>query len=282
MAVTAEYERAIDRRLQLEKPRAASLRMLMVTPRYWPFMGGVENHVYEVSRRLVRLGVDVTVLTTDPSGQLPSDELLGGIRVRRVRAWPAQRDYYFAPDIARLIQNGAWDLVHVQSYHTLVAPFAMLAARRARVPYVVTFHGGGHSSRLRTALRGAQRAVLRPLLSHAQRLIALAQFEIDFWSKQLGLPTDRFVCIPNGADLPQLTRSTRQASADRTLIASVGRLERYKGHQRILAALPYILEECPKRPSVDCRSWAIRIHSAAFSEETQCRGTRGYSSSTSV
>jgi glycosyltransferase involved in cell wall biosynthesis len=87
--------------------------------------------------------------------------------------------------------------------------------------------------------------LLRPLLSHAQRLIALAQFEIDFWSKQLGLPIDRFVCIPNGADLPRFTRSNEQLSADRTLIASVGRLERYKGHQRIMAALPYIIEEHP-------------------------------------
>ncbi len=245
MAVAVEYQRAIDHHASLEKPQAAALRVLMVTPRYWPFMGGVETHVYEVSRRLARLGVDVTVLTTDPSGQLPADELWDEIKIRRVRAWPEQRDYYFAPDVIRLIQSGPWDIVHVQSYHTLVAPLAMLAAQRARLPYVVTFHGGGHSSRLRTSLRGIQRILLRPLLSHAQRLIALAQFEIDFWSKQLGLPADRFVCIPNGADLPQLTRSTERRSTGRTLIASVGRLERYKGHQRILAALPYILEEYP-------------------------------------
>jgi len=34
------------------------------------------------------------------------------------------------------------------------------------------------------------------------------------------------------------------------LIASVGRLERYKGHHRIVAALPYILEQQP-----DARLW---------------------------
>jgi glycogen synthase len=245
MTVAVEYERTVDQSASLEKPRAAALRVLMVTPRYWPFMGGVENHVHEVSRRLARLGVDITVLTTDPSGQLPADELSEEIRILRVRAWPAHRDYYFAPDLVRVIPSGNWDLVHVQSYHTLVAPLAMLAAQRARVPYVVTFHGGGHSSRLRTALRGVQWSLLRPLLSHAQQLIALAQFEIDFWSKQLGLSADRFVFIPNGADLPPFTRSTGQLNADRTLIASVGRLERYKGHQRIMAALPYILGECP-------------------------------------
>ena len=36
----------------------------MVTPRYFPYMGGVETHVHEVGGRLCRLGVDVTLLTT--------------------------------------------------------------------------------------------------------------------------------------------------------------------------------------------------------------------------
>ena len=230
---------------QTDMAGANSLRVLMVTPRFFPFMGGVENHVHEVARRLARQNVDITVLTTDPGGQLPVDELADGIRIRRVRAWPAQRDYYFAPEIYRLIRDGNWDIVHVQSYHTLVAPLAMFAARQARIPYVLTFHGGGHSSRLRNAGRGAQWSLLRPLIAHAQRLIAVAEFEIEFWGKKFGVPADRFVVIPNGADLPPLKRSVGEATIGRTVIASIGRLERYKGHQRIIAALPYILAQCP-------------------------------------
>jgi len=224
---------------------ANSLRVLMVTPRYFPFMGGVENHVYEVARRLARLGVDITVLTTDTSGQLPTDERVDGIKIKRVRAWPAQRDYYFAPGIYHFIREGAWDIVHVQSYHTLVAPLAMFAARQARIPYVLTFHGGGHSSQLRNTLRGVQWSLLRPLIARAKRLIAVAEFEIEFWGQRFGVPADRFVVIPNGADLPPLARSGREVSIGRPLIASIGRLERYKGHQRIIAAMPYILEQCP-------------------------------------
>ena len=46
------------------------LRILMVTPRYFPSMGGVENHVYQVTRRLAHAGVDVTVLTSKEMGAL--------------------------------------------------------------------------------------------------------------------------------------------------------------------------------------------------------------------
>ena len=34
------------------------MRLLMVTPRYFPLMGGVETHVHEVARRLARRGVE--------------------------------------------------------------------------------------------------------------------------------------------------------------------------------------------------------------------------------
>ncbi len=168
------------------------MRLLMVTPRYFPLMGGVETHVYEVARRLAQRGADVTVLTTalaeGPTGELPSVENVEGVTVRRVRAWPANRDYYFAPEIGRIIREGDWDLVHLQSYHTLVAPITMAAAQRAHVPYVVTFHPGGHTSQLRNRLRGVQQLLLRPLLAGAERLIAVARFELEMFSRSLHLP----------------------------------------------------------------------------------------------
>jgi glycosyltransferase involved in cell wall biosynthesis len=218
----------------------------MVTPRFFPYTGGVESHVYEVSRRLVALGIHVTVLTTDATGRWPACEQHEGVEIRRVRAWPAQRDYYFAPGLLRHIQTEHWDLIHVQSYHTLVAPLAMAAARRAHIPYVVTFHGGGHSSRVRNALRRTQGALLRPLLSRAVRLVAVAPFEADRFSAELNLPRARFVVIPNGAELPAAQPDTaiHRGQPD-VLIASIGRLERYKGHHRLVAALPDILRQVP-------------------------------------
>jgi glycosyltransferase involved in cell wall biosynthesis len=226
--------------------RLKPLRVLQVTARYSPYVGGVESHVYQVSRRLARAGVEVTVLTTDPSGQLPACEQAEAVQIRRVRAWPAHRDYYFAPEIYRIIRQGAWDIVHVQCYHTLVPPVAMLAAWQAHLPYILTFHGGGHSSPFRNAARRAQRALLRPLLAHAERLVAVAEFEVKLYAKELRLPESRFPLIPNGADLPAVPSWPAATNPRPTVIASVGRLERYKGHQRILTAFPYILKEKPE------------------------------------
>ena len=226
-----------------------SLRVVMVSARYLPYMGGVENHIYQVSRRLAQRGVDVTVLTTDPRGQWPVEEETEGFNIKRVKAWPENRDYFFAPAIMDVLARGRWDIVHVQSYHTFVAPLAMSAAQRAHIPYIVTFHGGGHSSRLRNAARGLQWQMLRPLLARAAKLVATARFEIGLYGKALRLPPDRFVFSPNGGDIaanPQLA----QTPSDPSLLISVGRLEKYKGHQRVIEAMPHILKQ---RPDVHLR-----------------------------
>jgi len=225
------------------------VRILLVTPQFAPLVGGVERHVEEVARRLAHAGESVTVITTDRTGDLAPRETRDGFEIRRVRAYPRRRDYRFAPGLVRAIEPGRWDIVHVQSYHTAVAPIAMLAALRSRLPYVVTFHGGGHASRLRNRLRGAQLAALRPLLARAKALVAVAEFEIAYYGERLGLPRERFVFIPNGADLPAVDAPPRRAG-DPLLVASIGRLERYKGHQHVIAALPVLLRSRP-----DARLW---------------------------
>jgi glycosyltransferase involved in cell wall biosynthesis len=227
------------------------LRLLMVTARYFPFKGGIETHVHEVSRRLAASNVDVTVLTCDPTGQLPREEHQAGVRIRRVRSWPAQEDFYLAPELYGVIRRGGWDLVHVQGSHTFVPPLAMLAARHARIPYIVTFHTGTHSSALRNSLRWLQWAALKPLFRHADRLVAVSQFEAAYFSRTLSVPVDRFRWIPNGSDLPNPTAADR-VDAGGPLILSVGRLERYKGHHRVIAAMPHILQRRP-----DARLWIL-------------------------
>ena len=102
----------------LDMPTESGLHsVLLVAARYFPYMGGMETHVYEVGQRLVRTGIRVTVLTTDLSGHLPIFEDVDGVKIRRVPAWPTNKDYYFAPDMYRVIVRGGWDLVHCQGYH---------------------------------------------------------------------------------------------------------------------------------------------------------------------
>ncbi len=224
--------------------RQRPLRVLMVSPRYLPDCGGTEMHVHEVARRLSALGVfEITILATDRSRRLPHQEVVDGIPVLRVPSWPRNRDFYLAPGIAGVIERHSWDLVHCQGIHTAVPLLAILSARRAGIPYLVTFHTGGHSSRLRNAMRSTQWRLTGPLLRHAVSLIAVSHFEAVSLAQRARLGDKRVNVIRNGGSLPP-PRGGTVAVPGR--IVSSGRLERYKGHHRAIEALPHVMREIPE------------------------------------
>lgn len=220
------------------------MRLLMVSANYHPVMGGVETHLREVGPRLVQAGMDVTVLTTDRTRQLPQHEEQDGVAITRIPAWPRSKDYYLAPRLLTEIRRGRWDLIHVQGYHTAVPPIAMLGAIRSHTPFVLSFHSGGHTSSLRVRGRRGQHAFLGPLVARARRLIAVSPFEVRLFGQTMGAPARRFVVIPNGATMPRPSLGVAPSS-EAPLIVSVGRLERYKGHHQAIAAMPHVLSELP-------------------------------------
>ena len=245
-----EARRIARCREQVEDADDGTLRVLMVTPRSPLLQGGVERHVMEVSKRLAAdPSVEVEVLCTEPGGPPLAEEERDGVAIKVIRAWPKNRDWCLAPRLWREIGRRRWDVIHVQSYHTLVAPLAMARALRLGVPYVVTFHGGGHSIEMRNRARPLQRRLLGPLLRRAARLVAVAGFEVDEYGAELNVPPERFALIPNGTDLAFAAASDGGAAEgeneDAPVLATVGRLERYKGHHRVIAAFPAVLEERP-------------------------------------
>nr|WP_245485433.1 glycosyltransferase family 4 protein [Rhizobium leguminosarum] len=218
----------------------------MLSARYLPFAGGTETHVSEVATRLVRKGHTVTVLTGNPDGLLPAAETRDGVQIVRLKTFPSGRDWCFAPGVFKAVAEGDWDLMHVQGYHTFLAPFGMMAAAsRKGLPFVVTFHSGGHSSRFRSSIRRFQHRMLAPLAARAAQLIGVSRFEADLFSRNMAIARDRFIVIANGARLPEKSARRPASPHDRRLIVSLGRLERYKGHHRALAAFNVLATKFP-------------------------------------
>ena len=220
------------------------VRVAMVSSRYSPYVGGVETHVHEVAPRIAAKGLDLTVLTTDPTGELPLLEHEGLLTVRRYPAWPRRSDLYISPSLVRQIMVGGYDLVHVQGVNNFLPPMALMAAQRSGIPTVATFHGGGHSSRLRKMVRPMQWQAMRPLLRRTKGLVAVCHFEVETWAGRLGLELERIRLIRNGAEPLPVGASPPEVSGS-PLVCTVGRLDRLKGHHRLIEAMPALLDLAP-------------------------------------
>ena len=105
------------------------MRLAQVRPRYYPFIGGVETYVTEISERLVKRGFDVEVLTTDPIGRLPSEEIINSVKVKRFKSWAPNENYHFSGTLKKYLLKHAdnYEVVHAHSYHDFPALYASQA-----------------------------------------------------------------------------------------------------------------------------------------------------------
>ena len=235
-ADTAEQDR---------RTSADPMRVLMIAARCAPFVGGIETHINEVAPRLAAKGHAVTTLSTDASWKLPEAEQRAGVNHIRVRAWPRNRDFHWAPGILSQVARGEWDVIHVQGYHTFSAPLGMYAAIANKIPFVITYHSGGHSSPLRNSIRRLQHGLLRPFIARAAKNIGVSEYESEFFAERLKLPTTSFVVAPNGAKVGEIDPAAPPRDAQSVNILSVGRLEKYKGHHRVLRAFAEYVKLVP-------------------------------------
>jgi len=204
-----------------------------VTHRYPPQTGGVETHVREVSERLVDRGHHVTVVSADAGSSGHRRERREGVVVERMSAVAPGGTTHVAPGVFRAVREADADIVHAHNYHAIPALFAALGTDGD--PFVLTTHYHGRSaSSLRNLLLTAYRPVGRRVVRGADRVIAVSN-----WEKrrlQSDFSVDAAV-IPNGLDIARFANATPTDRPEPYLLC-VGRLERYKGVQHVIRALP--------------------------------------------
>ena len=219
------------------------------------FKGGIQTHVWELTRRLLALGHEVTILTAG-SWQRPTETVeREGRRIVYLRYLPGRRvpglrksleDVSF--NVAALLwlrrRARAYDCVHLQGRSGCLYP--ALVPRAARVPTVATFHrlleveytyDGQATGRLdgfvhRRLMGWAELTCAR----RADRLVAVSEEMHRELLDAVGAAGLRPVhLLPNGVSedfgAPLVERS------ERWQLCFVGRLERIKGVYTLLRAL---------------------------------------------
>lgn len=216
----------------------------MVTEFAYPLAGGVPEHVHFLSRELVRLGHDVTVVTgrlgRDTQAHDSALQRAAGYRVARVgRSAPVYSNGSLArvslgiglkPRLRRILAE--MDVVHAQGLATPVLP--LLALRASRAPVTTgTFHTYFDASGKR--LYRLFFHYVRSALARMDRRIAVSQPCIDAIAPVF---PGHFDIIPNGIDCeifrPLRDGEARPAGPPRILF--VGRFDPRNALDVLLAA----------------------------------------------
>ena len=213
------------------------MKITLVCPRYYPDIGGVETHVKEIGQRLVKRGYHVSVICTDPTKKLPTEEILNGVKVKRFWSIAPNDAFFIAPKIYFYIKKTHCDVIHAHSYHALPAFFAVLSKKSRKFVFSPHYDGKVHTA-FRNVLHTPYKVLGSKIFRNSDKVICVSLFEKKLIINKFGISKDKLVCIPNGIDLEEFIIENNVKKKKEILYC--GRLEEYKGVQHIITALQYL------------------------------------------
>jgi len=207
--------------------------------------GGAEVVVFQLAEELARRGHKVF-----PVGPAQGVGWLGGkFREAGFETLVFQKRHPLDPrwisDLARLFRRNGITVVHSHEFGMSV--YGAAAARRLRLPHVITMHGNQTMTR---ALR--RRMALRWAFRKSRATVAVSRATKQQLDQDLGLPPDRIQVVHNGIPIrpgnPERIRRELGVTPEERLIVAVGNLDRRKGHAVLLRALRRMEAEGQRQP----------------------------------
>jgi glycosyltransferase involved in cell wall biosynthesis len=208
--------------------------ILLVTPSYYPNIGGVEYVVKSTAERLAAAGHKTTVVTGDPRAEKPREEEINDVYVIRWPTWAPSGAYHIPKkrnQLRNLLQKllSDADAVHIHSAHAVLTVWAAAAARRinpdVRIVFTPHYHGTGHSA-LRRLLWIPWRRYVARAVEAADAIHAASPREAALIKSHYPQSRGKTVVIPNGVEEDVFGYKWRGADSDYMMYA--GRVEKYK------------------------------------------------------
>jgi len=217
------------------------MRILQVTPRYFPNFGGVEIVVKRISEILVERGLSVTVYSTDLSSKTREKQNINGVLVKRFKPLVGDPLYLPPPSFVRAIKREEADIVHVHNAHTLLPTFvALLKRRRQRMVLQPHYHKFGQT-RIRNLLLGLYKYSLDKLVfPRTEFVIANSPYEMRIIHEDFP-KCENVVLIREGISLMEL-KSVKWSPQRPIRVLYIGVLRRYKNVEKLLEAFAYLVK----------------------------------------
>jgi glycosyltransferase involved in cell wall biosynthesis len=218
-------------------------RIAIVTTYYRPVLGGAESAAERVATFLRRRGHAVTVFTKLTPAALAVEEMIDGVRVRRlppVGPRTPSGKWRFAPSVFRALraERDQIDVVCCVDYRGI--GLAALAARVFTHTPVVFY------AQTEGVLSGSALRRVGSLLYRRTNALACISRAIEREALAAGLPRDRVHYVPNPVDTQRFSpataeerqrlRASLRVGDDDVLAVFVGRLSREKGAVELATA----------------------------------------------
>lgn len=235
------------------------LKIMILTDYYYPHEGGgVEKVIFEVSKRLQKLGCDIIVLTLNTRKTLKSENHEGG-KVYRANCvdltgntgiqLSVSLEAIF--EIARVCKEEKPDILHANNRFFFTTLCAVALKGLLKRPLVMTAHLGPMALEkgwLDFVIKVYERTISKWIFRRSDCIIAVSR-AVKQHIVNLGVEPSKVKVIPNGVSLkdyiPMQKSSHRSEQCMSKRIVTVGRLIQNKGIHHLIDAAPEVLQRFP-------------------------------------
>lgn len=238
------------------------MKILHIIPSYVPakFASGPILPTHYLNRELVRLGVEVTVYTTNVDAKKKMDVPLGvpvdvdGVRTFYFDGEPA---WFYSSAMREVIAKNLkdFDLAHITSVYLSASAIGAYYAKKFKVPYIISPHGSFMTEPLKHhSLKKMLYVSLleKKNLAGAAALHFVADTEKEDYLK-IKLPLRRALVIPNGLDLKELGERPESGHfrkkfgivEDKKIVLFLARLHPIKGLDTLIPAFAEVVLKDP-------------------------------------
>jgi glycosyltransferase involved in cell wall biosynthesis len=217
------------------------MKIVHVTARYFPNVGGVETIVKELCENLAAKGFDVRVYSLDLGRNASRQELINGVKVRRYRHLLG--DPFFVPTLAFLrdLREEKPSILHVHNIQNLFPLFVSLVKTREQIQVMQPhYHGYGQTATRQLLLSIYKKVIPKLVFSRSQAIIANSKYEERLLKNDFSL-VNQIHFVPEGLSMGELGHvKLTPEHPDRILY--VGALKKYKKVDLVLRAFRIMLE----------------------------------------
>lgn len=246
-----------------------ALRILMVTPVYtaesaWGIVTVIKNIVKGVKSHGCIFSVyAVNAESPNKLADLPAQELVDGVKVRRYKPIFGVGSYQITPFMFLDLLRDNFDVIHAHGARSFQLDLAAFVSMLRNKPLVISAHGtlaaylytNDMSQKLRS-LHRFHNIVLKFSLGRARVVMALSKLEAEQYMKLFGVASNKVVIIPNGIELslyddlpPEGLFKKKFGIDDKSkIILYVGRVNKIKGIDFLVKSFSLLVkrEECKK------------------------------------
>jgi rhamnosyl/mannosyltransferase len=212
------------------------MKILHIYKDYYPVLGGMENHIKMLAESQTKVGHEVTVLATHPTGKTHR-ETINGVNVIKAGRLATIASTPISLSMPILLSRERPDIVHLHSPYPIGELSQLYCGKAKKV--VLTYHSD--VVRQKGLLR-LYRPFLKKVLAKVDQIIVTSE---NYMRSSLHLRefTHKCTVIPLGIDLsPFLQGNAKGVASIREqygtpIILFVGKLRYYKGLQYLLEAM---------------------------------------------